>query len=70
MYSKKNQIKLNITKRSQNNLENRNNLLNSSSTRNLTTNNFKLFQTEEDKNIDYSANNDFFKENFDHFIQI
>ena len=65
MYSKKNQIKLNITKRSQNNLENRNNLLNSSSTRNLTTNNFKLFQTEEDKNIDYSANNDFFKENFD-----
>ena len=64
MYSKKNQIKLNITKKSPNNLEPKNNLLNSSSTRNLTTNNFKLFQTEEDKNIDYSVNNDYFKENF------
>ena len=65
MYSKKNQIKLSITKRSLNNLVPKNNLLNSSSTRNLTTNNFKLFQTEEDKNIDYSVNNDYFKENYD-----
>ena len=64
MYSRKNQVKVKETKKSPENFEPKNTLLNSSSTRNLTINNLRLFRTEEDKNVDNSLNNEYFKESF------
>ena len=65
MYSKKNPIKVKTKIQSNNFTDNKNKLTNSYSTRNVTdTNilNLNLIQTKEDKNIDNSLYNDYFKE--------
>ena len=63
MYSKKHQIKINCcTEKSSDNIKPKNNLLNSLSTRNIASNNLKLFQNEENKNIDNSLHNEYFKD--------
>ena len=63
MYSKKNQIRVKTKKQSNDFIDNKNKLFNSYSTRNITdNNNINIFETEEDKNIDNSLNNDYFKE--------